>query len=209
MRKIVLVLLLLFCWTSLCAAAPMEEALAIELCQAQSWENMRAGVFMIPENILNEYFSGAVREHPQVKEAKITVLEHNRLRLLVHSEGNPPLQLTCTIKEFHYDKERASLELQIDKKEIIGRPVTSWLMNQVSWGFISDIFGNPLDKANVQSKVRGNRLSIDLKPFMAGLFQHGIGARIGELLVISQATTETGIICLHTNFAMGMLTPGI
>ena len=202
-------LLILFCWLTPCGASPADVILTAELCQAQSLDKMREGTFVIPEKVMNDYFAAVVQEHQQIREAHISILDKDRLTVLVKAEGSDPLQLTCAIRELHYDKDRATLELEIVKKEIIGRPITSWMMNQVSWGFIADVFGNPLDKANVQSKVRGNHLFIDLKPFCAGLFRDGIAANLGDLLVISRASTEPGRLYLHTNLGLGLLAPGL
>ncbi|HWR40209.1 MAG TPA: hypothetical protein VN611_11990 [Patescibacteria group bacterium] len=206
-RQILITCFVVFCWLTPCVAAPVDAALAAELCQAQSLDRMKDGVFVIPETAMNDYFTAAIQDHPKIQEAHINVLEKNRLRIRVKVEGEDPVQLTCAIRELHYDKDRASLELDIVRKEIIGRPITSWMMNQVSWGFIVDIFGNPLNKTDVQSKVRGNHLSIDLKPLTAELFHGSVGARLGDLLVISQATTEPGLLYLHTNLGLGLLMP--
>lgn len=74
----------------------------------------------------------------------------------------------------------------------------------MSLGLITSIYGNPLD-GNVESKVKGNTVDIDLKPFAASLFKSGVGQGIGDLLVISKITTDPGVIYMHTNCAISLL----
>ncbi|MBP2663815.1 MAG: hypothetical protein H6Q71_1763, partial [Firmicutes bacterium] len=83
--------------------------------------------------------------------------------------------------------------------------IASWFMNQMSLGFITDIYGNPLAQANIESKVNGNTVDINLKPFATSLFTTGIGQTIGDQLVLSNVTTDDKTIYLHTNVALSLI----
>lgn len=209
MRRILFICLLLtFCFsTPIGNAEPQDEAakIATELCQVQSLEDMKNGVYSIPEKILNTYFATIAHSNPKVKEAAISVLEHDKIILSIDAEGAGPLRFTCAIKEFHYDKDKASLELYIEKKEVVGHSVQSWFLNRMSLGLLTSIYGNPLNDANIDNKVKGNTIDLDLKPFASGLFKNGIGQSVGDMLVISKVTTDAGIIHLHTNCAINII----
>ncbi|MDF2570105.1 MAG: hypothetical protein K0R55_1709 [Sporomusa sp.] len=188
--------------TSPALAAPSNEVtIANELSQSQSIKNMSDGVYAIPEKVLNNYFSSISQSNPKIKEASISILGNNKVMLTVNADSVGVLRLTCAIKEFHYDKDKATLELCIEKKEIVGHSVKSWLLNNMSLGLITSVYGNPL----TGSKVNGNTIDIDLKPFTSSLFKNGVGQSIGDLLVISKITTDTGVMYMHTNCAISII----
>ena len=207
MRKIlILCMLAILCFATLPVMAESidDAALASELCQSQTIGNMNVGVYTIPEKILNTYFATIAGSNPKIKEATISILGNNKIMLKVKADSVGVLHLTCAIKEFHFDKDRATLELYIEKKELLGHSIKSWFLNNMSLGLITSIYGNPLD-GNVESKVKGNTVDIDLKPFAASLFKSGVGQGIGDLLVISKITTDPGVIYMHTNCAISLL----
>jgi len=185
-----------------CAEAP---DLASGLFQAQTMENMQAGVYVIPEDALNAYFAENIANNPKVKDSTVNIYKNNKFTLTTTVEKTGKIRLHCTITEFHFDKDNALIRLHIDKKELLGHSIKSWLFNQMSLGFITDIYGNPLKQANIESKVNGNTVDINLKPFAAGLFATGIGQAIGDQLSISDVTTEDKAIYLHTNLAISLL----
>lgn len=205
-KTLLLFMLAILCLTASTASAiPADDAtIAKELYQSQTIHNMSVGVYAIPEKILNTYFSAIAAANPKIKEAAIHVLDNNKIMLTINADGVGVLHLTCAVKEFHYDKDKATLELYVEKKEIAGRSIKSWFLNNMSLGLITSVYGNPLD-GNVDSKVKGNTIDIDLKPFAAGLFNNGIGQSIGDMLIISKVTTTTGIIYLHTNCALSLI----
>lgn len=207
MKKIIMIyVVMMLCFNiGVAGAEPVDEgAMTAELCQAQSLTNMKLGMYAIPEKVLNTYFSAIAEGNPKVKDANISVLAKNKILVTINAEGVGVLRLTCAIKEFHYDRDNALLELYIEKKEIVGSSVTSWFLNKMSLGFLTNIYGNPLQE--MDSKIKGNSLGINLKPFATSLFANGIGQSVIDMLVISKATTEPGIIYLHTNFAVNILT---
>lgn len=207
-KKIIMIyLFVILCFTmGVAGAEPIDEgAMTAELCQSQSLENMKLGMYAIPEKVLNTYFSSVAEGNPKVKEASLSVLTKDKILVTINAEGVGVLRLTCAIKEFHYDRDNALLELYIEKKEIVGSSVTSWFLNKMSLGFLTNIYGNPLK--DMDSKIKGNTLDINLKPFATSLFKNGIGQSVGDLLVISKVTTEPGTIYLHTNFGISILTP--
>lgn len=208
MKKIIMIyiVMMLCLHIAVAGAEPVDEAaMTAELCQAQSLANMKLGRYAIPEKVLNTYFSTIAQENPKVKDATISVLAKDKILVTINAEGVGVLRLTCAIKDFHYDRDNALLELYIEKKEIVGSSVTSWFLNKMSLGFLTNIYGNPLK--DMDSKIKGNSLGINLKPFATSLFKNGIGQSVVDMLVISKATTEPGIIYLHTNFAVNILTP--
>ncbi len=176
-----------------------------ELFQAQSLQNMETGVYVIPEEVLNAYFAANIANSSKIKESTINVHKNNKFTLTTTVEKTGTIRLHCTIKEFHFDKDNALVRLHIDKKELLGHSITSWFFNQMSLGFIADIYGNPLAQANIDSKVNGNTVDINLKPFAASLFSTGIGQAIGDQLSISNVTTADKTIYLHTNLAITLM----
>lgn len=205
-KTLILFMLAIFCLTvSTARAIPAADAaIAKELYQSQSIPNMSIGVYAIPEKILNTYFSAIAAANPKIKAATLRVLDNNKIMLTINADGVGTLHLTCAVKEFHYDKATATLELYIEKKEIVGHAIKSWFFNTMSLGLITSVYGNPLD-GNVDSKIKGNTIDIDLQPFAAGLFNDGLGQSIGDMLIISRVTTATGIIYLHTNCALSLI----
>lgn len=207
MKRIFILFILLYSLlVSIVSAEPLDAlTMADELGQSQSLENMKIGVYAIPEKVINSYFSTIAANHPKVKDASLSILENNKIRLSANVADVGNLRLTCVVKDFHFDKDKSSLKLKIEKKEIVGSPIASWLVNQMSVGFITSIYGNPLQEANLNSKVNGNQIEIDLEPFAASLFKSGIGKNMGSLLEISKVTTGNGVLYLHTNVSIGLL----
>jgi|GEM_PF-3599160 len=208
MKKMIMIyVLVMLCFAvTTVSAAPLDDvAMAAELCQAQSLDNMKDGVYAIPEKILNTYFGKMAQTNHQVKDAKISILGNDKMLVTINSAGVGELRLTCAIKEFHYDNDNALLELYIEKKEVVGSSVVSWLLNNISLAFLTDIYGNPMK--GMESRIRGNSLDINLKPFATSLFNNGIGQSVMDKLVISKATTEPGVIYIHTNCAISILPP--
>lgn len=206
-KKIIIWVVVLLCFSAgVAGAEPIDEAaMATELYQAQSLANIKNGVYGIPEKVLNTYFSNIALSNPKVKEANLSVLDKDKIVITINAEGVGVLRLTCAIKEFHYDKDNAVLELYIAKKELVGSGIASWFLNKMSVGMITSIYGNPLQ--DLDSKIKGNTLDINLKPFANSLFKNGIGQSVIDMLVISKATTEQGVIYIHTNVAVNLLTP--
>ncbi|TWH46462.1 hypothetical protein [Sporomusa sp. KB1] len=193
----------IFLLTLTVSAEPLN--IAAELSNAQSLQNMQTGIYAISEEVLNTYFADIAANNPKVKNATIAILKNNKIILTTTIEKTGTIRLICTIKEFYFDKDNALLKMHIDKKELLGSSITSWFMNQMSLGFITDLYGNPLAQANINSKVNGNTIDIDLKPFATSLFTTGIGQTIGDQLIISNVTTEDKILYLHTNLAVTLL----
>jgi len=203
---VLMVMLALIFLMAPAGAEPLTEAsLATELCKAQTLENMQAGIYVIPEQTLNAYFSAIVGQNPKVKEATVHVLGGDKVVIDINAVDAGALRFTCKIRELHYDKDRALLKLHVERKELRGRSVASWFLNHLSVKLLTQIYGNPLAEADLNSKVSGNTVSIDLQPFATGLFKEGIGQSIGDRLVISKATTGPGVIYLHTNCAVTIL----
>jgi hypothetical protein len=175
------------------------------LFQAQTIENMQAGIYVIPEDTLNAYFAENIANNPKIKDSAVNIHPNNKFTLTTTVEKTGKIRLQCTIKEFRFDKDNALIRLHIDKKELVGHSIKSWFFNQMSLGFLADIYGNPLVQANIDSKVNGNTVDINLKPFAASLFTTGISQAIGDQLTISNVTTEDKAIYLHTNVVVSLL----
>ncbi len=206
-KSFILFVLIILCSitvTTYAAEPPNETALANELCKIQTLDNMKSGIYAIPVQLLNDYFSTIAQTNPKVKEATINILENDKITLTINTADSGAYRFTLNIKELHYDKDKATLELYIEKKEIVGHSIKSFFFNQMSLGLITSIYGNPLN-GNVDSKVNGNTIDIDLKPFATSLFKNGIGQSIGDMLVISKATTGNDVLYLHTNCAINIL----
>jgi hypothetical protein len=201
--------ILLLCFAFMYLLVPFGSAEApdktTELFQAQTLENMQAGIYVIPEEVLNAYFAENIASNPKVKDSTINIHKDNKFTLTTTVEKTGTIRLNCTIKQFHFDKDNALLRLHIDKKELIGHSITSWFFNQMSLGFITDLYGNPLKQANIDSKVNGNTIDLNLKPFAASLFTTGIGQAFGDQLVITNVTTDDKAIYLHTNLAISLM----
>lgn len=204
MKRLILLCCLLLCSLTLTVSAEIPD-IATTIFQAQSLPNMQNGIYAIPEDILNTYFTATLADNPKVKDSNIAIHKNNKLTLTTAVEKTGTLRLNCTVKEFHFDKDNAILKLHIDKKELVGNSIGSWLMNQVSLGMIADIYGNPLAQANIESKINGNTININLKPFAATLFNTGIGQAVGDKLIVSNVTTADKIIYLHTNVAISLI----
>lgn len=204
MKKIaVLCCMLMFLLVPLAIAETPD--VTTELFQAQSLQNMQEGIYVIPEDVLNSYFAANVANNPKIKESTVNVHKDNKFTLTTTVEKTGTIRLNCTIKQFHFDKDNAIIKLHIDKKELVGQGIKSWLFNQLSLGFIADIYGNPLAQANIDSKVNGNTVDINLKPFAASLFSTGVGQALGDQLIISNVTTADKAIYLHTNLAITLM----
>ena len=204
MKKIICLCLALM-WLLVPCVYAEEPDLATGLFQAQTLENIQAGIYVIPEAALNTYFAEAIANNPKIKDSNVNIHKNNKFTLTTTVEKTGKIRLYCTIKEFHFDKDNALVRLHIDKKELLGHSIKSWFFNQMSLGFITDIYGNPLAQANLDSKVNGNTVDINLKPFAASLFTTGVGQVVGDQLVISDVTTEDKAIYLHTNLAISLM----
>jgi hypothetical protein len=186
-----------------------ETALASELLQTQSLENMQLGIYALPEKILNTYFTAIASDNPKVKKAVLEVLDSNRIRIDLTAEDIGELRFTCAIKEMHYDKDKAFLELYIQKKEIVGRPIMSWFVDHMSLGLLTSIYGSPADGKTINGKVTGNTIYLDLKPFTSTLFKDGIIRSLGDALLVSKATTDAGMVYIYTNLSVSIIKPAL
>ena len=204
MKKIIWLWLVWICLLVPVVSAGAPDA-TIGLFQAQTIENMQAGVYVIPEETLNAYFAENIANNPKVKDSAINIYPNNKFTLTTTVEKTGKIRLQCTIKEFRFDKDNALIRLHIDKKELVGHSIKSWFFNQMSLGFLADIYGNPLAQANIDSKVNGNTVDINLKPFAASLFTAGVGQAVGDQLSIFNVTTEDKAIYLHTNLAINLI----
>ncbi|SDF71766.1 hypothetical protein [Sporomusa acidovorans] len=176
-----------------------------ELFRAQTISNMQTGIYAIPEETINSYFNTYIADNPKIKASNLAIQANNKIVLTTTVANAGTIRVHCTVKQFHFDKDNAFLTLHIDKKELLGHSIASWFMNQMSLGFLADIYGNPLAQANIDSKVHGNTVDINLKPFAQSLFSTGIGQAIGDQLMVSNVTTDEKIIYLHTNLALSLL----
>lgn len=186
-------------------ADPVDQsALAVQLYQAQTLTNTQKGIYAIPEQVLNTYFSSLTQDNPKVKSADVSLPGGGVVQLHVDLANIGAVKLTCSIKELHYDKDKAELVLHIDKKEVVGNGMMSWIANHIDLGTIAKVYGNPL----TGGKIEGNTVSMDLKPFTAALFQHdGLLQSAADVLVVSQAKADQGMLYLYTNFAIGVVNP--
>lgn len=204
MKKVIWLCLVWMCLlVRVVSAGPPD--LAIGLFQAQTMENIQTGVYVIPEDVLNDYFAENIANNPKIKDSTVNIHKNNKFTLTTTVENTGKIRLHCTIKEFHFDKDNAVLRLHIDKKELVGHSITSWFFNQMSLGFIADIYGNPLKQANIDGKLKGNTVDINLKPFADSLFATGIGQAIGDQLIIADVTTDDKAVFLHTNLAIKLI----
>lgn len=207
MRRVIGLFILLYCaFAFVVSAAPLDmAAVASELGKVQAGENMKIGVYAVPETVINAYFAAIAADNPQIKDSAIAIHNNNKIIITTTAEKVGTIRLTCTIKQFHFDQNTAALRLHIDKKELLGHSIASWFINQMSVGFITELYGNPLAQANIGSKVDGNTVDIDLEPFAAGLFKTGIGQSLGSAFEIAGVTTDNGVLYLHTNISVSVL----
>ena len=198
MFKIVISLFLsmLFALPVLANPTPVEtEQLVQAVWKAQTMDGLTNGVWVIPEVILNDYFTSSLH-NDKVKNPKLKLLNDNRMYITFDSSMGR-VALTCEIKKFVHNQTESYVEVYIREKKLADKPLLSWMLKFVSLGAIADLYGNPLkDVTQVDAKFSGNTLKVNFRPLMEKTL---LNSEIGRKIDINSITTREGMLELHTN----------
>ena len=196
--KVVISLLIsiLFTFPVLANPSPVEtEHLVQAAWKAQTMEGLNNGVWVIPEEILNNYFTSSL-DNDKVKNPKLKLLDNNRMYITFDSSMGR-VALTCEIKKFVHNQTESYVEVYIREKKLADKPLLSWMLKFVSLGAIADLYGNPLkDVTQVQAKFSGNTLKVNFRPLVEKTLLH---SEMGRRIDINSITTREGMLELHTN----------
>lgn len=177
------------------SASPDSQAFLQTIWKAQTIEGLDQGIWVIPEDAINQYF---VRQAEQgnVKNPVLNLTGENRMLVAFDSQWGK-VALTCEIKRFVHNQTESYAEVYVQKKEIAGKPIITWMLNYISIGAIADLYGNPLkDIRQVDARISGNTLKINFRPLVErSLLNNDFGKKIE----INEITTRKGALELHTN----------
>ena len=196
--KVIISLLISILFTFPVLANPLPEAsepLIMEMWKAQTMDGLTDGVWVIPEVVLNDYFTSSV-QNDKVKNPKLKLLDKNKMYITFDSSMGR-VGLTCEIKQFVHNQTESYVEVYIREKKLMDKPMLSWMLKFVSIGAIADLYGNPLkDVKAVDAKFSGNTLKVNFRPLVEKTL---LNSDIGRKIDINSITTREGMLELHTN----------
>lgn len=198
---IILFILLLLVLPAMAAPTQDDSALLQTIWKAQTIEGLNSGIWVIPEEAINQYFA-AHADNDEVKNPTIKLLGDNKMVVACDSTIGH-VELTCEISQFVYNQDEAYAEVYVRKKEIAGKPYISWMLKFIPMGAIADLYGNPLKDANqIDATFSGNTIKVNFRP----LVEKSLSNPIGKKVEITGITTREGVLELHTNIkAMDLL----
>lgn len=186
-------------------ASPDPKALLQTVWKAQTIEELNNGVWILPEEALNQYFS-SIAISDNVRNPNLRLLGDNRMLLAFDSKVGR-VRLTCEVKQFVHNQTESYAEVFVRKKEVVDKPFISWMLKYISLGAIADLYGNPLKETKqVNARFNGNTLTINFRPIVEkSLLNHSFGKQIE----ISRITIREGAILLHTNMKAETILTGL
>ncbi|MDR3562272.1 MAG: hypothetical protein P4N59_12670 [Negativicutes bacterium] len=200
MKKVILyvLIILLVALPVMAAPAPTQDDPAVLLrlmWKAQTIDGLDRGIWVIPEEVLNQYFASC-SDNEQVKNSTMKLLGDNKMFVAFDSSIGR-VGLTCEITKFVHNSTESYAEFYVRKKEVDGKPFVSWMLKFIPLGAIADMYGNPLkDVKQVDAKFSGNTLKLNFRPLVEkSLLNNDIGKKVE----ISSITTREGALELHTN----------
>lgn len=198
LEKIICILLvLLFVVSAIAAPAPTDssEALLQTICKAQTIDGINSGIWVIPEEAINQYFA-SYADNNDVKNPTLKILDENKMYIAFDS-GLGRVGLNCEVKQFVHNQTESYAEVYVRKKEVAHKPIVTWMLKYISIGAIADLYGNPLkDIKQVDTRISGNTIKVNFRPLVE---QSLLSNDIGKKVEISNITTQEGILELHTN----------
>jgi hypothetical protein len=186
----------LFTLPVIAAPTPEDSSETLQtIWKAQTIDGLNNGIWVIPEAAVNQYFASQA-DNDKVKNPTLTLLGNNKMYVAFDSSMGR-IGLTCEIKQFVHNQTESYAEVYVRKKEVIDKPVVSWMLKFISLGAIADLYGNPLkDVKQVDARFSGNTLKVNFRPLVEkSLLSNDIGKKVE----ISSITTRAGALELHTN----------
>lgn len=180
-------------------AAPVSpdssQAFLQTIWKSQTIDGLNDGIWVIPEEAINQYFASHA-ENNKVKNPVLKLLGENKLYVAFDSSVGR-VGLTCEIKQFVHNQTESYAEVYVRKKEVVDKPVLTWMLKFISIGAIADLYGNPLkDVKQVDTRISGNTLKVNFRPLVEkSLLRNDFG----KTVEIRKITTREGALELHTN----------
>lgn len=198
LRKTTYVLLLLMFFLPLMTVKAVSQSLqglTERVWKAQTIDSLSDGVWVIPEEAINQYFAFQA-DDSKVKNPVLRLLGENKAYIAFDSSLGR-VGLTCEIKQFVHNQAESYAEVYVQKKEISGKPIVNWMLKFVSIGAVADLYGNPLkDIKQVETRISGNTLKINFRPLIE---ESLLSTSLGKKVTIDRITTRDGMLELHTN----------
>ncbi|MBB5335028.1 hypothetical protein [Pectinatus brassicae] len=175
---------------------------------AQTMNQLEDGVVAVPQTAIDNYLQSVLAEYPEFKQVKLNIHADNKIEADIDTAASGKIKVEGTITAFKQNKDMSSMTVHIDKKELLNRPVTSWLFSRMSIGMLMKLFGNPLsdNQYGVAVEAKDNNLIINFKPFIdkSSLKQVEImGNSLVDAVNIDDITSAEGVLYLHTSINGG------
>lgn len=172
---------------------------------AQTLQQLKDGVVAVPQPLINEYLKSVLTDSDKIKSAQISIHPDNKLEANVDTVASGKVILSGTILQLVQNKDKSLMKVHIDKKELAGSPVTSWIFSRMSIGMLTKLFGNPLNDNDygIVTSADGNTLSVDFKDFIAKSQLNNaqfMGNKLIDAVNIDSVSTDEGVLYLHTSF---------
>jgi hypothetical protein len=196
-KKTIGVLLVLLLTLPVTAAPTPDDSsgtLLQTIWKAQTIDGLNGGIWVIPEEAMNQYFSA--HANAKAKTPTLKLLDDNKIVVSFDSSLGR-VGLTCEVKQFVHNQAESYAEVYIRKKEVANKPFLTWMLKFISLGAIADLYGNPLkDVKQVDTRLAGNTLKVNFRPLVEKSL---LSSNIGNKVEISSITTREGALELHTN----------
>ena len=172
---------------------------------AQTLKDLENGVIAVPESAINEYLEAALPEHPDIRSAHLAIHPDNKLALNIDTKGTGKMALEGTVTRFVQNSDESDMSIQIGKRKMLDKPITSWFFAHISLGMLTKLFGNPLNDEQDKfiTKIHGNTLDIDFKPYVSQSTLSRVSAggfSLFDLFSVDSLSTDEGVVYLHTSW---------
>lgn len=173
---------------------------------AQTLKGLENGIIAVPESALNEYVEGMLPDHPDIRAAHVAVHTDNKLALDIDTKGTGRMTLEGTVTRFVQNSDESAMSIQIGKRKMLDKPITSWFFSHISLGMLTKLFGNPLNDGQEKfvTKIHGNTLDVNFQPYISRSTLSRVsvgGLSLFDLFSVDSLTTEEGVVYLHTTWA--------
>ncbi|WP_182187920.1 hypothetical protein [Pectinatus frisingensis] len=175
---------------------------------SQTFSQLESGIVAVPQSVVDSYVQSAVTNYPDISSLEVLIHPDNLIEVNIDSKASGKVKLEGTITQFVQNKDISSMTVHIQKKELVGRPLTSWIFSRVSAGLLVKLFGNPLNgnEYGITTDVDGNNLIINFKPFIDQSSLKDVtimGSSLVDAINIDSVSTQEGTLFLHTSLNGG------
>ncbi len=191
-------------WTS-AQWLPEEKTLFLlkEVWDVQTFEELKAGQVIVTDPIMNELLAEEIAENPKIEKVTFASQANGQIKLEIITPAYGRVKIVGVLEEVHHDVNSSSLTFRVLNKQLLDKPLVSWIFSRVSLAMLSKIYGNPAAGTDLSVTIRGNMITADFHEYLyttrigqVNLF----GCRLLDEIQLTGAQCKDGYVILETNF---------